>query len=109
MTGLKDKYDKMNNIKYLFIAMLLSTVVGFILINKEKGIPKFGSSAFGTERYWQDIIHEELSNNLEWESIGKEVRLDDGTRIDLLFPHQACEIDWATKWAEGIGQSFIMA
>ena len=65
----------------------------------------FGSPRYGTERYWQDVIHEELTKGLGWESIGKEVRLDDGTRVDLLFPQQACEIDWADKWAEGVGQS----
>jgi len=59
----------------------------------------------GTERDWQDVIHNELSQKEGWESLKKEHRLDDGTRVDLLFPEQACEIDWADKWAEGVGQS----
>lgn len=53
---------------------------------------------YGTETYWQDIIQKEIGGI-------KEYRLDDGTRVDLLFEDKACEIDWATKWAEGIGQS----
>ena len=53
---------------------------------------------YGTETYWQDIIQKEIGGE-------KEYRLDDGTRVDLLFENKACEIDWANKWAEGIGQS----
>lgn len=53
---------------------------------------------YGTETYWQDIIQKEIGGE-------KEYRLDDGTRVDLLFEDKACEIDWANKWAEGIGQS----
>ena len=53
---------------------------------------------YGTETYWQDIIQKEIGGE-------KEYRLDDGTRVDLLFEDKACEIDWASKWAEGIGQS----
>ena len=49
----------------------------------------------------------ELFRNIIQKEIGgeKEYRLDDGTRVDLLFEDKACEIDWANKWAEGIGQS----
>lgn len=53
---------------------------------------------YDTETYWQDIIQKEIGGE-------KEYRLDDGTRVDLLFEDKACEIDWANKWAEGIGQS----
>lgn len=34
-----------------------------------------------------------------------EVRLFDGTRVDIITPHHAVEIDWAPKWAEAIGQA----
>jgi len=53
---------------------------------------------YGTETYWQDIIQKEIGGE-------KEYRLDDGTRVDLLFEDKACEIDWANEWAEGVGQS----
>lgn len=59
---------------------------------------KISGSAYGTERYWQDHIHEFTEGE-------KEYRLDDGTRVDLLFDGWACEIDWENKWAEGVGQS----
>ena len=94
----------MNNIKYILAAVFLACVLGFVLTNLEKEDVTFTSN-YGTERWWQDVIHEELSQRDGWESIEKEHRLDDGTRVDLLLPKQACEIDWADKWAEGIGQS----
>lgn len=34
-----------------------------------------------------------------------EVRLWDETRVDILTPEYAIEVDWASKWAEGIGQA----
>lgn len=75
------------------------------LIKDMKG-EKFGASEFGTERDNQKIIHSELEGEIEW-------RLDDGSRVDLVFEvgnesgpgMYACEIDWADKWAEGVGQS----
>ena len=38
-----------------------------------------------------------------------EVRLSDGSRVDYLGPRDAIEIDWARKWAEGIGQAVFYA
>lgn len=94
--------------RYVYVAIFVLTLVVLAFISiSQKPERMFGLSAakYGTEVYWQDIIHEELTRRSGWESIGKEVRLDDGTRVDLLFPNQACEIDWANKWAEGVGQS----
>lgn len=51
-----------------------------------------------TEPEWQTYIHKELGGVVEY-------RLDDGTRVDILLPSRAIEIDWATNWAEGVGQS----
>jgi len=34
-----------------------------------------------------------------------EVRLHDDTRVDLLSPTHAIEVDWAANWAESMGQS----
>jgi hypothetical protein len=34
-----------------------------------------------------------------------EVRLKDRTRVDCLGDDMACEVDFASKWAESIGQS----
>ena len=38
-----------------------------------------------------------------------EYRLWDGSRVDLLTPRYAIEVDWAPKWAEGIGQCLYYA
>lgn len=51
-----------------------------------------------TERYYQEICGRELDGKLE-------VRLEDRTRVDILTKDLAIEVDFADKWAEGIGQS----
>lgn len=38
-----------------------------------------------------------------------EVRLWDGTRADIINNVAAIEVDWAPKWAEGIGQALYYA
>ena len=38
-----------------------------------------------------------------------EVRQQDGSRVDLLNDEYAIEVDWARKWAEGIGQASLYA
>ena len=82
------------------IAVAVIALTIFCSTNNNEGV--FGAVRYGTERYLQDVIQEEIGGE-------KEYRLDDGTRVDLLFPHQAAEIDWADKWAEGVGQSIYYA
>lgn len=73
---------------------------------KEMNGEKFGASEFGTERDNQEIILSELGGDME-------VALDCGARVDLVFQDEnakgpsmrAVEIDWANKWAEGVGQA----
>jgi hypothetical protein len=50
------------------------------------------------ERYYQLIAAEQLKGQTE-------VVLKDGTRVDILTDKVAIEVDWAGKWAEGIGQA----
>jgi hypothetical protein len=38
-----------------------------------------------------------------------EVVTKDGARCDMLTATEAIEVDWARKWAEGIGQSLYYA
>lgn len=45
------------------------------------------------------------SSKLEKLIVGKERRLWDNTRIDILTQNFAIEVDWVHKWAEAIGQS----
>ena len=71
-----------------------------------KGDSRYNSFSYGTERDNQKIIFSELGGEME-------KILEDGTRVDLVFEDEeargpsmrACEIDWAKKWAEGVGQA----
>ena len=54
------------------------------------------------EKYYQT----QMCNHLEGEM---EVVLHDKTRVDCLTDEYAIEVDWAKKWAEGVGQSIYYA
>lgn len=62
---------------------------------------------YPTEVEWQNK-KENWSRYLEWEE-QVEVRIKDGSRVDYLADDMAIEIDWASKWAEGVGQSLFYA
>jgi len=85
-------------ITYLAITLIVNPLQKETPLAKETQSEIVATQRYGTETYWQDIIQKEIGGE-------KEYRLDDGTRVDLLFEDKACEIDWANKWAEGIGQS----
>ncbi len=50
------------------------------------------------EKYYQKIFCKKQNGRIE-------VVLDDRTRVDCLTATHAVEVDWADKWAEGIGQA----
>ena len=50
------------------------------------------------EKYYQTKLCKKLKGKMEY-------RLSDNTRVDCLTDEYAIEVDWAKKWAEGIGQS----
>jgi len=54
------------------------------------------------EKYYQD----EFAKIVNGET---EVRLDDGTRADIVTDKYAIEVDFGVKWAESIGQSLSYA
>ena len=54
------------------------------------------------ERYYQTKLCTKLNGVVEY-------RLKDKTRVDCLTSEYAIEVDWAKKWAEGIGQSLYYA
>ena len=54
------------------------------------------------ERYYQERWCNEIGGQME-------VVLDDGTRVDCLTDEYAVEVDFAKKWAEGIGQALYYA
>jgi hypothetical protein len=51
-----------------------------------------------TEKYYQNIIAKQIGGQTE-------VILPDQTRIDIVTPTEAIEVDFAHKWYEAIGQS----
>lgn len=50
------------------------------------------------EKYYQTKFCNELNGVMEY-------KLSDKTRVDCLTNEYAIEVDWAKKWAEGVGQS----
>ena len=54
------------------------------------------------ERYYQEAFCERLGGVTEY-------RLSDRTRVDCLSGTYAVEVDFAPKWAEGIGQALFYA
>jgi hypothetical protein len=54
------------------------------------------------EKYYQERLCKKFEGITEY-------RLQDDTRVDCLTKEYAIELDWAKKWAEGIGQSLYYA
>jgi len=54
------------------------------------------------ERYYQERLCDKLDGVIEY-------TLKDKTRVDCLTDEYAIEVDWAKKWAEGVGQSLYYA
>lgn len=54
------------------------------------------------ERHYQTLLCNELGGEMEYV-------LKDKTRVDCLTDEYAIEVDFAKKWAEGIGQSLYYA
>lgn len=50
-------------------------------------------------------LHRERVYQLHWCKGVTEYELLDGTRVDCLLPEYAVEVDFASKWAESIGQA----
>jgi len=89
-----------NNTKLKKLLIFFALVgVGLILIvnlNKSEVKTKFN------EKHYQTLLCDKLGGVMEF-------RLKDSTRVDCLTDEYAIEVDWAKKWAEGIGQSLYYA
>lgn len=57
-----------------------------------------------TEADWTLRLWRFLDANNHEVAVGRERRLWDNTRVDILTKDLACEVDWARKWAEAAGQ-----
>lgn len=54
------------------------------------------------EKHYQTLLCDELGGEMEYV-------LKDRTRVDCLTDEYAIEVDFAKKWAEGVGQSLYYA
>lgn len=58
------------------------------------------------ELAWTKVLWQYLQDDLgQHVLVGRERQLWDRTRVDILTPELAVEVDWAPKHAEAIGQS----
>ena len=85
----------------------LFTIVVFVISffeepSKEVEVKNTHSKTKQHERYYQTIMCNELGGKIEYV-------LKDRTRVDCLTNEYAIEVDWAKKWAEGVGQSLYYA
>ena len=90
-----------NGILMFNIKIYIPTIVLFFLFIgcSEKDKPSYKKL---NEKYYQHKMCTKLDGEIE-------VVLKDRTRIDCLTDDYAIEVDWAKKWAEGIGQSLYYA
>ena len=85
----------------------LFTIVIFVISffeepSKELEVKNTHTKTKQNEKYYQTIMCNELSGKIEY-------ILKDRTRVDCLTNDYAIEVDWAKKWAEGVGQSLYYA
>lgn len=80
------------SIIFTFIAALL------YFLFEEEIAPQKISTANHNEKYYQTKMCDALGGKME-------VVLEDKARIDCLTTEYAIEVDFAKKWAEGIGQA----
>jgi len=66
----------------------------------------FSISAFSQEKQRESYYQDEFAKVIGGDT---EVRLDDGTRADIVTDKYAIEVDFGAKWAESIGQSLSYA
>ena len=84
------------NRKILLINFVAIVFTSFILFGCSTKAKKLN------ERHYQTILCNELNGKMEYV-------LKDKTRVDCLTDTYAIEVDFAKKWAEGIGQSLYYA
>ncbi|OPX26860.1 MAG: hypothetical protein B1H07_03365 [Campylobacteraceae bacterium 4484_166] len=80
------------------ILTALIAIFGYFFVDYQTTDDTKKESAKKNEKYYQNIFCKKLSGRTE-------VVLDDKTRVDCLTDIYAIEVDWAKKWAQGIGQA----
>ena len=82
----------------LIISILVILSVAYWFINKQDTKKEKTKDIKLNENYYQTKFCSKFNGIIEY-------RLKDATRVDCLTEEYAIEVDWAKKWAEGIGQS----
>lgn len=82
--------------KYLLPLFLIAGIILVFNLNNPNEEVKFN------EKHYQILLCNKLGGVMEY-------KLTDNTRVDCLTDNYAIEVDWANKWAEGIGQSLYYA
>ncbi|DAB29017.1 MAG TPA: hypothetical protein CFH84_11745 [Sulfurimonas sp. UBA12504] len=85
------------------VSILFTFIIALLYVLFEEDITsKKLSTADYNEKYYQTKMCNALGGEME-------VVLEDKARIDCLTSEYAIEVDFAKKWAEGIGQSLYYA
>jgi len=80
---------------FVIIASIVSFFISEFDIKKDDEVIPKGTKL--NEKFYQERFCKKLNGLIEY-------RLPDATRIDCLTKEYAIEVDFAKKWAEGIGQ-----
>ena len=82
--------------KYIKIRLVLVLIVSLSLVGCSHTTKKYH------EKHYQTLLCNEYDGEMEYV-------LEDRTRVDCLTQEYAIEVDFASKWAESIGQSLYYA
>ena len=87
-----------SNIIIVLIVLFVSYIFKDLFTEKVDTRTKKSKHIKLNEKYYQNRLCSRLNGVTEY-------RLKDATRVDCLTNKYAIEVDWAKKWAEGIGQA----
>jgi len=87
----------------LIIILILGAVLLFIVFQKRPKVETTSRERMGYNEV--EAVSKLVAPRLGVQEENVEVRLFEGSRADFVLDAYVCEVDWAKKWAEGIGQS----
>ncbi|MGE4396578.1 MAG: hypothetical protein AB7D34_03860 [Sulfurimonas sp.] len=88
--------------KQLSFILTLILVLLYLFFDNDLTLNKEPDGAKKDEKYYQSKMCSEFGGEIEYV-------LFDRTRVDCLSGEYAIEVDFAKKWAEGVGQSLYYA
>ncbi len=88
--------------KLLSLLIAIIAAILYVLLENETSVKKEDESVKKDEKYYQTKMCSEFGGKMEYV-------LFDKARVDCLTNEYAIEVDFAKKWAEGIGQALYYA